>query len=79
LFFLLLAEKMAGAMSFGDAPSSHAECQKKSLGTILAPSSPALKSCRLVSSQGMSIPTQGLLSDRQACHSQLRRSALANL
>jgi hypothetical protein len=51
LFFLLLAEKMAGAMSFADAPSSHAECQKRAL----APSPSvifvaALKSCRLVSS-----------------------------
>jgi hypothetical protein len=51
LFFLLLAEKMVGAMSFADAPSSHAECQKRAL----APSPSvifvaALKSCRLVSS-----------------------------
>jgi hypothetical protein len=53
LFFLLLAEKMVGAMSFADAPSSHAECQKRAL----APSPSvifvaALKSCRSVSSQG---------------------------
>ena len=77
LFFLLIRSNKCGANYLGISPYSQLLCQKRafapSLTVILVD---RLKSSRLVSLQGRSVPAQGLDSSTQSCQSHRKRRAL---
>jgi hypothetical protein len=79
-FFVLDIANRLGAKWHGASPSSQASCQKRHLWpsptTTLVE---VVKSARSVSSVGVSMPAQGLVSSTHSCHNQRRRKSLPNL